>query len=113
MGRSTGIVPIAIQARAPATTAVMERETRAQRPSVVAKAALALPTPRRMLVMKRAEDSRRPEIKTGSVCNWAGLKFPNFRPPSFQYLVSAPIPVPGLAPYNRQCPALVNPGYTI
>ena len=42
MGRSTGIIPIAIQAIAPATKAVREVDTTAQRPSVVAKAALAV-----------------------------------------------------------------------
>ena len=56
MGRSTGIMPIAIQAMAPATKAVREVDTTAQRPSVVAKAALALFKPRR-------SDSKEDEIR--------------------------------------------------
>ena len=57
IGRDTGIMPTAIQARAPATSAVSDVETSAQRPSVVAIAAPAPFRPRRkvpaMLVLAR------------------------------------------------------------
>ena len=52
MGRVTGMVPTAIQAMAPATRAVREVETTAQRPSVVARAACAPFKRRRTRVVK-------------------------------------------------------------
>ena len=96
MGRSTGIMPIAIQAMAPATRAVMEVETSAQRPSVVASAALAPPQPRLMRVVKRARCDVWRGLNAGSVLPIArGPRSPDLAPDNFQYFLPVPIPVPG------------------
>ena len=79
---------------APATKAVSEVETRAQRPSVVASAAPAPPKPRLMRVVKRARCavSRRLGMKAGSVlCVQPAQSPPASRPPSYSF---APRPSP-------------------
>ena len=115
----TLVVPTASQAMALAGRAVMVMDTKAQRPSVVAKAALA-PFKRRRRLVRRdfssntgvAGGSRRSGLKAAPLffANGADPKSPDFYPRFFSPHTCPPLS-PGGRPgaYNRHSAGPVNP----
>src|SRR5689334_20644632 len=101
MGRLTGMVPTAIQAMALATRAVMVTETRAQRPSVVARAAPAPFRRRRTRVVRFWDEN--------TVVSWvsgrSGLKAAPFLLLQTA-LLSVPRPLPRAIQLLLLCPPI-------